>query len=217
VCDACSVCKWSSGRVHTHSGSVQLSGCQTLVHWHARVCVSVCSVCEWWVPGEVAGTAVRRVHAGRYGSHQAAFPRRRRRVQPPSQVVASADQELQGWWAVSMLNLPELICLWGGSIAEWLSCWTRRWRTRVQIAVVKLSGNSIRQTVYTHCASVHQAAKLVAALLRVAEVTVGIAESNFSLPPGLWLTSPMTYVTYDSRHLQADCKEPGSAAEPYAR
>jgi len=22
---------------------------------------------------------------------------------------------------------------------------------------------------------------------------------------------------YDSRHLQADCKEPGSAAEPYAR
>ena len=89
----------------------------------------------------------------------------------------------------------------GGSIAEWLSCWTRRWRTRVQIAVVMLSGNSLRQTVHTHCASVHQAAKLVAALLRVAEVTVGVAESNFSLPPGLWLTSRMTYVTYDSRHL----------------
>ena len=37
-----------------------------------------------------------------------------------------------------------------------------------------LSGNSLRQTVYTHHASVHQAAKLVAALLRVARVTVGL-------------------------------------------
>ena len=48
-----------------------------------------------------------------------------------------------------------------------------------------LSGNSLRQTDHTHCASVHQAAKLVAALLRVAGVTVGLAESNGSLPPGL--------------------------------
>jgi len=31
---------------------------------------------------------------------------------------------------------------------------------------------------------------LVAALLRVAGVTAGLAESNGSLPPGLWLTSP---------------------------
>ena len=53
-----------------------------------------------------------------------------------------------------------------------------------------LSGNSLRQTVHTHRASVHQAAKLVAALLRVARVTAGLAESNGSLPPGLWLTSP---------------------------
>jgi len=53
-----------------------------------------------------------------------------------------------------------------------------------------LSGNCLRQTVHTHRASVHQAAKLVAALLRVAAVTVGLAESNGSLPPGLWLTSP---------------------------
>ena len=44
---------------------------------------------------------------------------------------------------------------------------------------------SLRQTVYTHCASVHQAAKLVAALLRVAGVTAGLEESNGSLPPGL--------------------------------
>ena len=53
----------------------------------------------------------------------------------------------------------------------------------------------------------HQAAKLVAALLRVAGVTAGLTESNGSLPPGL----------YDSRHLQADCQEPGSDPEPYAR
>ena len=46
------------------------------------------------------------------------------------------------------------------------------------------------ETVHTHRASFHQAAKLVAALLRVAGVTAGLAESNGSLPPGLWHTSP---------------------------
>ena len=45
--------------------------------------------------------------------------------------------------------------------------------------------NSLRHTVHTHRASVHQAAKLVAALLMVAGVTAGLAESNGSLPPGL--------------------------------
>ena len=57
-----------------------------------------------------------------------------------------------------------------------------------------LSGNSFRQTVHTHCASVPRAAKLVAALLRVAGGnefnTAGLAESNGSLPLGLWLISP---------------------------
>jgi len=48
-----------------------------------------------------------------------------------------------------------------------------------------LSGNSLRQTVHTHCASVHQAAKLATALLRIAGITAGPAESNGSLPPGL--------------------------------
>jgi len=48
-----------------------------------------------------------------------------------------------------------------------------------------LSGDGLRQTVHTHCASVHQAAKLVAALLRVVGVTAGLAESNDNLPPGL--------------------------------
>jgi len=61
----------------------------------------------------------------------------------------------------------------------------QRKRVRVQIAVVTLSGNSLRQSVHTHRASVNQAAKLVAALLRVAGVTAGLAESIGSLPPGL--------------------------------
>jgi len=85
----------------------------------------------------------------------------------------------------SLLSSP-----WGGSVAEWLACWTRGQKARVQIAVVTLSGNSLRQTVRTHCASVHQASKSVAALLRVAGVTASLAESNGSLPPGSWLTSP---------------------------
>ena len=57
-------------------------------------------------------------------------------------------------------------------------------RARVQIAAAMLTGNSLRQTVHTHCAFVHQAAKLVAAFLRVVGVTAGLRESNGSLPPG---------------------------------
>jgi len=71
----------------------------------------------------------------------------------------------------------------GGSVAEWLACWTQAQKGPGSAAT--LSGISLRQTVHTHCASVHQAAKLVAALLRVAGVTVGLAESNGSLPLGL--------------------------------
>jgi len=71
-------------------------------------------------------------------------------------------------------------------VAEWLACWTQAQKGAwVQIAAATLSGNSLRQTVHTRRASVHQAAKLVAALLRVARVTTGLAESNGSLPPGL--------------------------------
>jgi len=69
-----------------------------------------------------------------------------------------------------------------------------------------LSGNSLRQTVHTHRASVHQAAKLVAALLRVARETAGLAKVMAAY-----------YQVYDSRHLQLDCQEPGSAPEPYVR
>ena len=82
----------------------------------------------------------------------------------------------------------------GGSVAEWSACWTQAQKpARVQITVATLSSNSLRQTVHTHCASVHQAAKLVAALLRVAGVTAGLAGSNGSLPPGLsHITSRLT-------------------------
>jgi len=62
---------------------------------------------------------------------------------------------------------------------------SRHSRARVQIAAATLSGKSLRQTVHTHLASVHQTATLVTALLRVARVTAGLAESNGSLPPGL--------------------------------
>jgi len=55
----------------------------------------------------------------------------------------------------------------------------------VQIAAATLSGNSLRQTVHTRRTSLYQAVKLVAALLRVATVTAGLAESNGSLPPVL--------------------------------
>jgi len=73
----------------------------------------------------------------------------------------------------------------GGSVAEWLACWIQAQKARVQIAVATLSGDSLKQTIHTHCASVHQAAKLVAALLRVEGITASLAESNGSLPPGL--------------------------------
>ena len=77
-----------------------------------------------------------------------------------------------------------------GWLGSWVHAGLRCRRARVQIAVTMLLGNSLWQTVRTHCASVHQAAKLVAALLRVSGITAGLAESNGSLLPGLWLTSP---------------------------
>jgi len=64
----------------------------------------------------------------------------------------------------------------------------------------------IRQTVHTHRTSVHQAAKLVAALLRVARVTAGLVEVMAAY-----------HRVYDSCYLQADCQEPGSAVELCAR
>jgi len=54
------------------------------------------------------------------------------------------------------------------------------------VAFNSLSSKNAAQIV----ASVHQAATLVAALLKVAGVTAGLVESNGSLPPGF-----MTHVT----------------------
>jgi len=88
-------------------------------------------------------------------------------------------------WATFTFLVALWLCPEGGSVAECLACWTQAQKARVQIAAATLSGNSLRPTVHTHHASVHQAAKLVAALLRVARVTAGLADSNGSLPPGL--------------------------------
>ena len=93
----------------------------------------------------------------------------------------------------------------GGSVAEWLACWTHAQKGLVQIAVATLLGNSLRQTVYTHCASVHQASKVVAVLLRVAGLTAW------------WKVMTAYRQVYDSHHQQADCQKPGSAPEPYTR
>ena len=75
------------------------------------------------------------------------------------------------------------------SVAEWLACWSQAQKCLGSNRSRDAVGNSLRQTVHTHRASVHEAAKLVPALLRVAAATAGLAESNGSLPPGLCLTS----------------------------
>ena len=49
-----------------------------------------------------------------------------------------------------------------------------------------LSGNSLRQTVHTHSPS----SKIGISPLKGCGGTAGLEESNGSLPPGLWLTSP---------------------------
>jgi len=95
--------------------------------------------------------------------------------------VVPDQRPLNGRCCFHFSNIGATVVL-GGSVAEWLACWTQTQKGPGSVAT--LSGNSLRQTVRTHCASVHQAAKLVAALLRVVRVTAGFAEGNGSLPPG---------------------------------
>jgi len=98
-------------------------------------------------------------------------------------MIENTASDIQ-WYVSVIVWLRIYVCTgWLGSrvVSMLGSCARRAW---VQIAAAMLSVNSLRQTVNTHCASVHQAAKLVAALLRVAWVTAGQAESNGSLPPG---------------------------------
>jgi len=85
----------------------------------------------------------------------------------PTELCRMPSASLYYRWGPYIASLMPLV----GSVAEWLACWTQTQKARVQIAAATLSGNSLRQTVHTHraSASVHQAAKLVAALLRVAE------------------------------------------------
>jgi len=78
-------------------------------------------------------------------------PEKRQRDRRKIPRVCSKLQGLQG-------------LLLGGSVAEWLACWTQGGEG----PVATLSGNSLRQTVHTRRDSVHRPAKLVAALLRVA-------------------------------------------------
>ena len=102
-------------------------------------------------------------------------------VQWRQTVLANTTQQPTFNHAALTLHRPAK----AGSVAEWLACWTRAQKGRVQVAVATLSGNSLRQTAHTDRESVHQAAKLVAAILRVAGVTAGLVESNGSLPSGL--------------------------------
>jgi len=76
-------------------------------------------------------------------------------------------------------QLAYLTPCFGGSVAEWLAL-RGLVSNRIRDAVGQLLGE-----LCTHRTSVHQAAKLVAALLRVATVSPGLAESNGSLPPNL--------------------------------
>ena len=95
-------------------------------------------------------------------------------------------------WAAAEYVFDLSIHHLGDTVAEWLACWTQAQKGlgSSRSPAATLSGNSLRETVHTHRASVHQAAKLVAALFGVARVTAGLAKSNGSLPPGLWLMSP---------------------------
>jgi len=86
---------------------------------------------------------------------------------------------------VGQLTLAVAYYSMGGSVAEWLVCWTRDAVGPGFKSAVTLSSNNLGQTVHTHRASVHQAAKLVAALLRVVWVTAGVVENNNSLLLGL--------------------------------
>ena len=71
----------------------------------------------------------------------------------------------------------------GGSVAEWLASGLRRSSAWVQIAAATLSVNSLRQTGRSHRASVHEAAKLVAALLAGVRPSVCLSVRLIMRPP----------------------------------
>ena len=73
--------------------------------------------------------------------------------------------------------------LLGGSVARLACSWTQAQKGLGSNRIRDALGNSLRQTVYTHCASVHQATG--SSPLKDCGVTAGLAESNGSLSPGL--------------------------------
>ena len=74
-------------------------------------------------------------------------------------------------------------------------CITAKFNRLITITTCIFASSSLRQTVHTHRVSVHQASKLVAALLTVARVTASLAECNGRLPPGQATAGFMTHVT----------------------
>ena len=78
-------------------------------------------------------------------------------------------------------NIKYIKC--GDSVAEWLACCAvgPGFKSQPRRCRVTVLGKRFIPIV----PPVHQAAKLVAALLMVARVTAGLAESNGRLPPGL--------------------------------
>jgi len=78
----------------------------------------------------------------------------------------------------------------GGSVAEWLACWTQAQKglgwNRSRYAVWQQS-----QANCSHPSCLCSPnSEIGSSPLKGCGVTAGLAESNGSLPPGLWLTSP---------------------------
>ena len=96
-------------------------------------------------------------------------------------IVRGGEATVHGQYRLDQTRAPaqpRQYILYIASLAEWLACWTQAQSRRCRVTVL---GKLFTPIV----PSVHQAAKLVAALLRVSGVTAGLAESNGSLPPGL--------------------------------
>ena len=129
--------------------------------------------------GGISGDAVRGADANAEIIRPSVCPSVCLSTQPDHNRMPSSNQ-----YAAATASLPICRHRAGGSSGQHAGL--RRRSARVQVATAAtLSGNSLRKTVHTDRASVHQAAILVAALLRAAGVTAGMAESNGSLPSGL--------------------------------
>jgi len=108
--------------------------------------------CFVWVGKGASPNEKKNGFAYAHVSHSLTSEKRLRKLKVE---LARKDYPLLG---VAALTFGNILCfqLSIGSLAEWLeSAGLRRRRAHVQIAVATLSGNSLRQTVHTHRASVH--------------------------------------------------------------